>query len=439
MNSKVLFFNTHILRFFILLLSFYLAVLFFPARAAAQDQKMQDKPDSVKAATGEQTAKSKPDSVKATDGEQAAKNKPDSAKATDGEQQAQGKPDSAAISHPVDTVMLGERFFKGLLPHDLKQPSCVSCHNLTPTDTLNWNPSAMDIAYKYLGMDFEEFKTVVMQPEGGMMAEVHKGYKYNDADLRAMKAYLTDLAMRGPVSEKPDISRLLFFAFLSLLVIWALLELIFFRKIKYKFIPVIVLTVVMGYQLKILYAEGVRLGRAQGYEPVQPVKFSHKVHSGQNQIDCKYCHYTAETSKLAGIPPADLCLNCHSLVREGARSGKFEIAKIIDANEKHIPVKWIRIHNLPDHVFFSHAQHVNAGKLDCLECHGDVEGMDVVKQVNDLSMGWCLDCHRTQEVQFTDNSFYGKYEELHDKIKKGQIDKVTVEMIGGTDCMKCHY
>jgi hypothetical protein len=278
-----------------------------------------------------------------------------------------------------------------------------------------------------------------MQPAGRKMAQVHQGYQFEEADLQSMKLYLDDLSMRGPIAAKPNINRLLLFIFLSLIVVLALLELIVFRKIKYKAISLVIFLGVFGYQVAMIYEEGVRLGRSPDYEPAQPIKFSHKVHAGQNQIDCKYCHFTSEQSKSAGIPPADLCLNCHNLVREGTRSGQFEIAKVIEANEKQIPIEWIRVHDLPDHVFFSHAQHVNAGKLDCKECHGDVAEMDVIRQVEDLSMGWCLDCHKTKEVQFANNNFYESYEKLHEQIKDGQINKVTVDMIGGTNCMKCHY
>jgi hypothetical protein len=315
----------------------------------------------------------------------------------------------------------------------------VSCHHLVPPDPLNWNPSAMAIATKYFDQDLASFEAVIINPGGSKMAEAHAGYQFDHADLGSMKAYLDDLSMRGPPPLKPNINQLLLFILLGLIVTWALLELIIFRKINHKFIPLIIFLGAFGFQMNTLYEEGVRLGRSPGYEPAQPIKFSHKVHAGQNQIDCMYCHFTAENSISAGIPPADLCLNCHSLVREGTRSGKFEIAKVIDANEKQVPIEWIRIHDLPDHVFFSHAQHVNAGKLDCMECHGDVARMDVVRQEEDFSMGWCLDCHRTREVQFTDNNFYGSYEKLHERIRNGEIDKVTVEMIGGTDCMKCHY
>ena len=132
-------------------------------------------------------------------------------------------------------------------------------------------------------------------------------------------------------------------------------------------------------------------------------------------------------------------MNCHIVVRNGTRSGVSEISKVITAYENMKPIEWIKVHNLPDHVFFSHAQHVSAGGITCQECHGKVEGMDIIKQVNDLSMGWCINCHRTKKINFQNNKFYTEYKGLGDKIKKGEIDSVTVDVVGGIECMKCHY
>jgi hypothetical protein len=127
------------------------------------------------------------------------------------------------------------------------------------------------------------------------------------------------------------------------------------------------------------------------------------------------------------------------MVRNGTRSGLFEISKIISSYDNHIPIEWVKVHNLPDHVFFSHAQHVSAGKVDCAECHGNVKEMNVIKQVSDLSMGWCINCHRTKKIDFHDNQFYLQYRDLAGKMKKGEADSVTISMVGGTECMKCHY
>jgi hypothetical protein len=127
------------------------------------------------------------------------------------------------------------------------------------------------------------------------------------------------------------------------------------------------------------------------------------------------------------------------MVRTGTRSGVFEISKVISAYENLKPIEWIKVHNLPDHVFFSHAQHVSAGGVNCTECHGAVNEMNVIKQVSDLSMGWCLNCHRTKKMDVKSSVFYTQYRELSEKAKKGEIDSVTVSMVGGRECMKCHY
>ena len=341
--------------------------------------------------------------------------------------------------HANHDIKRGERFFKGLLPHNIQHQSCVSCHNLTPQDTLNWNPSAMAIAEKYLEKDFASFNAAVMNPGSGMLAQVHKNFQIEEKDLKTVKVYLDNLAMAGPVTHKPSINHLLVFLFLGILLSWALLELIFFRKIKYRIIPVIILLGAFGFQLKMMVEEGIKLGRSQDYAPDQPIKFSHKVHAGENGIDCMYCHHTADQSKSAGIPAMNLCMNCHVLIREGTNSGKFEISKIIDANENKKPVEWVRLHNLPDHVFFSHAIHVGVAKLDCQKCHGPVEEMDVMRQHADLSMGWCVNCHRDTEVQFTENGYYETFVKMHEELGVEDLKNIKAADLGANDCMRCHY
>ena len=247
------------------------------------------------------------------------------------------------------------------------------------------------------------------------------------------------MAHEGPQGEKVNVVWLVGLLLLVIVIFGSLIDLIFTKKVRPRAIVVIALMVSFGWLAKILYTEAVDLGRQQAYAPLQPIKFSHEVHAGQNQTDCLYCHSTAEYSKSAGIPSVNVCINCHIIVREGTNSGKFEIDKIHHAFENNIPVEWVRVHNLPDHVFFSHAQHVGAGKLDCAQCHGNVEEMDVLEQHSELSMGWCLDCHKTQKVQFLGNDYYTTFKDFHDQIKSGQIDSVTVAQVGGTDCMKCHY
>ncbi len=186
--------------------------------------------------------------------------------------------------------------------------------------------------------------------------------------------------------------------------------------------------------------KAMKLGHSKGYSPEQPIKYSHKVHAGTNQINCLFCHSGAEKSKTAGIPSVNVCMNCHKGVQEGRTpEGTAEIAKIVKAYETNTPIKWIKIHNLPDHVYFNHSQHVVAGKVACQTCHGPIETMDKVEQFTSLSMGWCINCHRQTEVQFASNNYYTQFEKLHEDVKSGKVKKVTEGMLGGTECQKCHY
>jgi mono/diheme cytochrome c family protein len=219
----------------------------------------------------------------------------------------------------------------------------------------------------------------------------------------------------------------------------------FFNK-KAASIATILIIATIGY----LTARGaIDLGRSKDYTPEQPIKFSHKLHVGQNKIDCQFCHYGAEKSRHAVIPTTSVCMNCHRYVSTGPKYGTREIAKIYKASgwdpdkaafvNKAEPIKWVKIHNLPDHVYFNHSQHVKVGGIDCKTCHGKVEEYEDMKQFAPLSMGWCINCHRQTEVKFKDNNYYSIFEKYHEEIKNHKRDKVTVENIGGTECQKCHY
>jgi mono/diheme cytochrome c family protein len=199
----------------------------------------------------------------------------------------------------------------------------------------------------------------------------------------------------------------------------------------------LILIAILGYTT---VEKAQKLGRSKGYAPEQPIKFSHKIHAGTNQINCLYCHASAEKSKAASIPSVNVCMNCHKAVQEGrSPEGTAEIAKITAAYNNNTPIKWVKIHNTPDHVYFNHAQHVKAGKIECQKCHGPVETMEKVEQFSSLSMGWCINCHRETEVQFASNNYYSQFEKLHEDVKSGKIKAVTEGMLGGTECQKCHY
>ncbi|HEY0029274.1 MAG TPA: c-type cytochrome [Bacteroidia bacterium] len=192
----------------------------------------------------------------------------------------------------------------------------------------------------------------------------------------------------------------------------------------------------------------------RSYQPEQPIAFSHKIHAGDNAINCQYCHSGVERSKTAGIPSVNVCMNCHKGIQKGKLpGGTEEIAKIYEAagfdvksgsyNKPQRPIKWVKVHNLQDFVFFSHQQHVKVGKQECATCHGDVKDMTVAKQVQPLTMAWCIECHRTTEVPgMKDNPYYESiHKRLAEKFKhapKGER-KITVDKMGGIDCAKCHY
>lgn len=338
-----------------------------------------------------------------------------------------------------EDLKLGERLFYGLLPLGQGAASCASCHNTAMIDTFNWNPSAYELAKVYKGKSLENFTAVIIDPVSKKLIEAHAGYELNEQQLFRLKAFLDSYAEDGPPKPKPVINNILLVIGLIGLILLALVDLIITRKLKYKLIHMVVILGAGLFIVKTVAHEAIAIGRSLDYEPSQPIKFSHQIHVTDNKTDCLYCHSISEYSPSAGIPSANVCMNCHVIVREGTNSGRWEISKLVQAYENNMPIEWIRVHNLQDHVFFSHAQHVTVGNLECKECHGEVEYMTKVKQVNDLSMGWCLDCHRTREVDIFNNEFYAAYKELHEDLKSGKIEFATASSLGGEKCMKCHY
>lgn len=207
------------------------------------------------------------------------------------------------------------------------------------------------------------------------------------------------------------------------------------------------------------YGWMMQIGIDQGYEPIQPIHYSHRIHAGDNKIECKYCHSSARVSKQSGIPSLNVCMNCHKSIYEVAdetlEKGKQEygvdynkeIKKLYAAvgwdeeNQKYTgesqPVEWIRIHNLPDFAYFNHSQHHIVGGIQCQECHGPVEEMEIMYQYSPLTMGWCINCHRETNVKVEGNAYYDK---IHEQLaKKYGVETFTVAQMGGIECGKCHY
>lgn len=226
------------------------------------------------------------------------------------------------------------------------------------------------------------------------------------------------------------------------------------------------------------------IGVYENYKPEQPIAYSHELHAGKLGIDCKYCHSSVTKSKHAGIPSVNVCMNCHRAVSEGSTTGTAEIQKIYDAagfdpatmtySGVTKPIKWVKVHNLPDHVYFNHSQHVAVGGLDCQACHGNMRKETVARVMtsadlnavgtNDdgleenavkftrptLTMGWCVECHTKSNIDIAGaaasnpDSYYGVIHQrlLLDKRTYQDYledDVVTVAELGGLECAKCHY
>ncbi|WP_299432465.1 c-type cytochrome [uncultured Aquimarina sp.] len=219
-------------------------------------------------------------------------------------------------------------------------------------------------------------------------------------------------------------------------------------------VSAIFLLLASGY---FVYGYFMQVGVDQGYQPIQPIHFSHKIHAGDNKIECKYCHSSARVSKTSGIPSLNVCMNCHKSISEVADATATadytkdfydkEIQKLYKATgwdegtQSYTgdtePVKWVRIHNLPDFAYFNHSQHVSVAGIECQKCHGPVEEMEIMYQHAPLTMGWCINCHRETNVNISGNEYY---EKIHKELsKKYGVDKLTAAQMGGLECGKCHY
>ena len=289
-----------------------------------------------------------------------------------------------------------------------------------------------------------------------------------DSDIDAILAYTThgDIDKKVMVSDGDNVEEeapsTAWMSYVVLIVL-ALLVLWIYLKSDNKFLKIVATLLLILTVSYLGYQSLSSVGIDQGYQPIQPIAFSHKIHAGENKVDCQYCHSSAKHSKHSGIPSLNVCMNCHKSIAEVAETTKveqdgitlgkaeldLEIQKLYDAigwdqdeyaykeNYEQKPVKWIRIHNLPDFAYFNHSQHVTAGGLKCQQCHGPVEEMDELYQYSPLTMGWCINCHRETEIDLKGNEYYAK---IHEELsKKYGVEKVTVAQMGGLECGKCHY
>ena len=392
------------------------------------------------------------------------------------------------ISHSTFAADGGEVLFKA---------NCASCHKPLEDYTGPMLKGARDRepnkewAYKWVNnvnamLETDPYAKAMLAKYGSKMTQFNLKQEEIKAILDWADTYTPPAPPPGSTTGAPASDNSLLFGILTLILAIIALILLqvnsslrklsdekdgvlraepvpFYRNKSYLMLATLALFCFGGY-MTINAAIG--LGRMKSYQPTQPIYYSHKVHAGTNQINCMYCHNGAWDSKISNVPSVNVCMNCHMAIKEykgdpivredGSQvNGTAEIAKLYsyagwNPNTKKYdkpgsPIEWVKIHALPDHVYFNHSQHTNVGKQQCQTCHGPIQEMPEVYQFSDLSMGWCINCHRESKVNFYNketgegNKFYSIYEKFHNDIKAGKMDSVTVEKIGGTECQKCHY
>lgn len=229
--------------------------------------------------------------------------------------------------------------------------------------------------------------------------------------------------------------------------------------VKNQFLVIVTVIFFMLGAAYFAYGYFMQIGVDQGYQPIQPIHFSHRIHAGDNKIECKYCHSSARVSKHSGIPSLNVCMNCHKNIAQVSddvqQEGVTEYGANYNAEIQELykatgwdpteqdyvndpkPVKWVRVHNLPDFVYFNHSQHVSVAGVECQTCHGEIQEMEIVEQFAPLTMGWCINCHRDTDVDFKGNAYYDK---IHEQLKeKYGVDTFKAAKMGALECGKCHY
>ncbi len=285
----------------------------------------------------------------------------------------------------------------------------------------------------------------------------------SDTDIENLVAYMdadpvkkAGVAQMVAVEEVKEEGSSVWITYTVLFIILALILWVYLKS-NNGFLKIVATIIVLLNIAYFGFTALLEVGVDQGYQPVQPIAFSHRIHAGENKIDCQYCHSAAKHSKSSGIPSTNICMNCHKNIAEVSEetataeySKAFydgEIQKLYKAagwdaenleyTGESEPIKWIRIHNLPDFAYYNHSQHVTVAGLKCQKCHGPVEEMEEVYQYSPLTMGWCIDCHKETQVKMEGN---GYYKNIHEELsKKYGVDKVTAAQMGGKECGKCHY
>ncbi len=311
----------------------------------------------------------------------------------------------------------------------LSRGSCISCHTIETTDTFSFYPSVFDLANRSKPIGFDELKSKLNEPymHSALLSEVHENIQLSDDSVRQILHYIESFkGQKQVVKQSLNLS-----LFLIITGVILFIPLYYFRKKKLKNIFIFIIPVCITSGI----ISGIQsLNYSKGYAPDQPIKFSHRVHAGDNQIDCRYCHHSADVSKIAGTPSVALCINCHLVVREGSRSGAFELNKLFEKWDSSQSTPWVGVHKLPAYVGFSHTMHLRNKKTDCADCHGKVEEMHRVKQIENLSMKWCIDCHTEKNVANSRQIKEVMFNYYHQR-----FDTLRVSNGNKSDCIQCHH
>lgn len=346
-------------------------------------------------------------------------------------------PDAKNIYLPAEANR-GELLFRGIVPLGNHQAACVTCHYLTPSDSVNWNPSAMELGKLASTSTIDDFSAIFTRTTSDIKQVAHKYMALDSSEFVSIHAYLTAFATDTVISaQRKGYSQLALLLISLLIVAWALVDLFYFHWLSNKKILLLgLISTGCFVGVSVIYRSALQVGHRVDFEPEQPIKFSHAIHASDNRIDCKYCHHYAESFAIAGMPSTQTCLNCHRIILEGAKSGRFEINKIFQSEENQQPLEWVRTQYLPEHVRFNHAVHTSAGQ-SCLECHIGIDVLHRTRSTQEFSMGWCIDCHQSSRVPGS------LTKTMHDSIKMNMPasvpDSVFVSSISNNDCQTCHY
>jgi hypothetical protein len=344
---------------------------------------------------------------------------------------------NAAVNrNKTDSLFLfqtGEKIFRQKPDSAGIKPACIDCHYVVFPDTFSLNPAAFEITFSASKLTAEEFTELITDPLGSdRLMDAHQHFIFSKEELGALQFYLTHLKTNVVKKRtKPGFFPVLF-AVGILFLIFAVYD--YFRSVNLLHPKVRHILFFSGLCICtwVTVAQARLLGNSLNYEPDQPIRFSHLVHAGENKLDCKFCHASAEHAAIAGIPSTRQCYFCHFQIREGSRAGEFELKKVLAAWEQTKPIEWLRVCNLPDHVKFDHSAHVKTAKLECIACHGQVEMKHRIKQETSMTMNWCLDCHNKSYINLKKSGFYINMSIV-------QADSVLFSDIGGRDCFTCHF